>query len=236
MKVAVLQSNYIPWKGYFDIINRADIFIFYDDVQFTKKDWRTRNKIKTHGGLKWLSVPCLGSQHSLICEIKIDQSSNWQRKHWTTIVNSYGKAKYFNKYKHFFEELYLDKKWLWLSEFNQYTIMKISREILGINTEFKDSREFTLSNDKFKEDRWIPLLKQLNTREYILGPAAKNYLDEKTLINEGIKIHWMDYSGYSEYQQLYPPFEHHVSIIDLIFNVGADFLYYISNQNNAHNV
>ena len=221
--VAVIQSNYIPWKAYFDQINMADIFVFYDDVQYTKRDWRNRNRVKTPGGVKWLTIPCGQNTGRLICNVSIE-GSYWQKKHWKTICHSYTKSKYFRFYEAFFEELYLGRQWQNLSELNQTFIRRICREILGINTEFRDSRDFSLSPHLKKEDRWIELLRMMGATDFILGPSGRAYLNKdremKLKKEDGINVIWMDYSGYPEYTQLFPPFDHHVSIIDLIFNEG----------------
>jgi len=223
-KVAVIQSNYIPWKGYFDIINDVDLFIFYDAVQFTKNDWRNRNKIKTAKGASWLTIPVGRCIDRLICEVKIDDS-RWAKRHWETICQFYERAPYFKQYKDFFAEAYLKKNWASLSELNQFLIKHIAWDILGLKTEFKDSRDFKLSGGK--TDRLIGLLKKAGADVYYSGPAAKNYLEEEKFKANKIKLIYKDYTGYPEYPQLFPPFVHEVSILDLIFNVGPAAPYYI---------
>ena len=222
--VAMSQSNYIPWKGYFDMINLADEFIFYDDVQYTRQDWRNRNKIKTPKGLEWLSVPVGKDRKRLICEVEI-QDHDWQKQHWGKILSNYRTTPYFKDYRDFFEDIYLNRVWTNLSELNQYIIKKISVEIFGITTKFNDSRNFDLFGEK--EKRYIPLLKQLGVTEYISGPSAKSYLTNQMLENEGIVLTWMDYSDYPEYQQLFPPFKHDVTVLDLIFNEGPNSKLYL---------
>lgn len=224
-KIAILQSNYIPWKGYFDIINHVDEFFFHDDLQYTKNDWRNRNLIKTEKRTTWLTIPCGTNKNRLICEVKlIDQK--WQKTHWQQITKYYCKTKYWSVYKDFFEEIYLNKKWLLLSELNQTLIKAISWEILGIKTVFRDSREYNLV--KLKGDRVLELVKKANATSYLTGPSAKSYLNEYIFEKAGINVVWMDYSGYPEYKQLYPPFEHHVSIIDMIFNEGPETYKYMN--------
>lgn len=218
-KIAILQSNYIPWKGYFDLINIVDEFIFHDDVQYTHGDWRNRNKIKTQRGTAWLSVPCGKSEKRLICEVVLNDSS-WQKEHWAKIEANYKKTKYFNDYKDFFKDIYLGIKWENLSELNQYIIKKISKEILDIDTKFDDSRNYYLQSRK--ADRVLELLKKVDATVYLSGPSAKNYLEEDIFIQNNIGLEWMDYSGYNEYTQLHPPFNHEVSILDLIFNEGPN--------------
>jgi hypothetical protein len=222
--VVVLQSNYIPWKGYFDLIHDADMFIFYDDVQFTKNDWRNRNKIKTSQGAEWITVPVGADRDRLICEVEIKDAS-WQAKHWKTIQQNYGKCPHFSRYQAFFEDVYLGRNWNNLSELNQYLIRAISLDLLGIHTEFRDSREFHAPGQKL--DRLLELVIKAGADRYVSGPAAKDYIEPSRFVDAGIELVWKDYSGYPEYPQRYPPFEHGVSILDLLFNVGPDALWYI---------
>ena len=219
MKAAILQSNYIPWKGYFDLMNRADVFIIYDEVQYTKNDWRNRNKIKTANGLTWLTIPV--KQEKLSQRIIDTQVHNndWRRKHWNSITISYSRAPYFRQYRSLFEELYLNSSETYLSRIN-YSFFVAINEVLGINTKLVWSNELNLVEGK--SERLVDLCKKVGADEYISGPAAKDYLQTDLFEKENIKVSWMDYSGYTEYRQLYPPFEHGVSILDLIFNEGPE--------------
>ena len=223
-KVAVIQSNYIPWKGYFDIIHDVDVFVFYDDVQYTKNDWRNRNKIKTNQGLRWLTIPVGSQDNRLICEVELTNII-WARKHWATIKQSYSKAPYFTQYQSFFEYVYNEAKWSSLSELNQFLIRTISSEFLGIKTEFRDSRETCPIGEKL--DRLLDLLKKMSATLYLSGPTARGYIDEQRFVEAGIELVYKDYSGYPEYPQLFPPFEHQVSILDVLFNCGPEAPYYI---------
>jgi hypothetical protein len=216
-KVAVIQSNYIPWKGYFDIIHDVDLFIFYDDVQYTKNDWRNRNKVKTSQGLCWLTIPVGSREDRLIYEVEIVEGS-WTKKHWETIKQSYAKAPFFKKYQVFFESVYLDTKWTNLSELNQFLVKTISKEFLGIRTDFTDSRQYHAEGHKL--ERLINLLIKVDTELYISGPTARGYIEEKKFTEAGIELIFKDYSGYPEYPQLFPPLEHAVSILDVLFNCG----------------
>ncbi|MBD0379696.1 WbqC family protein [Paenibacillus sedimenti] len=222
--VSIIQSNYIPWKGYFDIINDSDLFVFYDDVQYTKNDWRNRNKIKTRNGASWLTIPVGSKFDRLIHEVEINDRT-WQTKHWKTLSLEYKDAPYFNMYKDFFRYIYFDIEWTNLSILNQYLIKHISREFLGINTTFKSSLEFNSHGQKL--DKLIDILIQAEADVYISGPAAKNYIDEKIFIDSGIKLVYKNYNSYPEYPQFHPPFEHGVTILDLLFQVGPEAPYYI---------
>jgi len=223
-KVAVLQSNYIPWKGYFDIINEVDLFIFYDDVQYTKNDWRNRNKVKSVSGSQWLTIPVSSSIDQLIYEVGF-QNSMWGIKHFKTLSALYSRAPFFKLYKPFLEDIYLNRQWKSLSEFNQFTIKFISTEILGITTKFKDSREFNCTGNKL--DRLLDLLTKAEAELYVSGPAAQDYIDSSRFESQNIELVYMDYSNYKEYDQLYPPFDHYVTILDLLFHLGPDSAEYI---------
>ena len=222
--VAILQSSYIPWKGYFDIINSVDEFVWYDDVQYTKNDWRNRNRIITANGTQWMTVPCSGKGGLLINQVEL-KNPRWQEKHWKTLSNAYSKAPYFSLYREFFEELYLGCQWKILYQMNRAFIEKISREILGINTIFNDSIDYDVQGGK--QDRLISLIEKSGATNYISGPAAKNYIDEDRFHQHNISIEWMDYSGYPSYPQIYGEFTHTVSILDLLFNVGDEAPWYI---------
>lgn len=217
-KIAILQSNYIPWRGYFDLINQVDVFVIYDEVQYTKNDWRNRNIIKTPNGPLWLTIPV--RQQNL--EQKINETrvslKNWNIKHWNAIKANYTKAPYFKQYEERFKELYLDINTDLLSEINLKFIFTIN-DILGIKTQIIDSLSLDLGGNK--NERLVDAVLKLNGTHYLSGPSAKNYLDTKLFEENNIQLEWMDYEGYSEYQQLFPPFSDTVSILDTIFSCGS---------------
>lgn len=220
MKVAVLQSNFIPWRGYFDMINDVDLFVFYDEVQYTKNDWRNRNKIYSQQGLSWISVPVEYSLGQTIIETKIKNSQPWQKEHWNKLENAYKKAPYWNMYKDFFYDAYFNKEWEFLYELNRYLIQHISKEFLGIKTEFADSRDFNSQGERAQ--KLLSLLLSIGTKDYVSGPAAKCYLPEEEFKKSGINVIWKDYSGYKDYKQIKEPFEPAVSILDILFNTGEE--------------
>ncbi len=219
-RIAILQSNYIPWKGYFDLINMVDEFILYDDMQYTRRDWRNRNKIKTPDGLKWLTIPVevKGKYFQSIRDTKISDPE-WGRKHWQTIRYNYAKAPFFSEFSERFEALYLDNEEVYLSKVNHQFIMTVN-DILGITTPIHWSDEFVLREGK--SERLLGICQDCGATEYLSGPAAQGYLDETLFQESGIDVSWMDYSGYREYPQLFPPFEHGVTILDLLFNMGYE--------------
>ena len=218
-RVVINQSNYIPWKGYFDLIHDADVFVFYDDVQFTKNDWRNRNLLKGPRGLQWLSVPVGRRVHRRISDVSV-APGQWQEQHWKTITQLYRRAPFFAAYAEAFRPIYLTRRWDRLSELNQHLIEKIARECLGITTEFVHSA--SIPSSRTGQDRVLDLLSALGATEYLSGPAGKAYLEPTRFDECGITLTWKDYSGYPEYAQFHPPFEHRVSVLDLLFQVGPD--------------
>lgn len=224
-KTAIVQSSYIPWKGYFDLINLVDTFILFDHVQYTRRDWRNRNKIKTPNGLLWLSIPVntKGKYLQKIMDITVSDP-NWNRKHWRSIMLNYSHAKYFQDYRGLFEDLYLNMKEQNLSRIN-FQFIKAICGILGIQTKLVWSYDYKFRPGK--NETLIDFCHQNDASIYLSGPSAKSYLDEDLFRSEGIAVEFMDYSGYPEYPQLYPPFDHQVSIIDLIFNAGPESTKYL---------
>lgn len=223
MRVAVIQSNYIPWRGYFDVINDVDLFVFYDDVQYTINDWRNRNKVKTANGVVWLTIPVGNQNDRRICDVEI-RDHTWARKHWLTIEQSYRRTPGFAEYGSTFKALY-ERQWSSLSELNQTFIRMIARDILGSETQMVDVRDFTLEGAR--ADRLLQLLKQVGATEYVSGPSARAYLDADYYLREGIRVHWMDYSSYPSYPQLHGPFEPGLSVVDLLMNAGTRATDYI---------
>src|SRR5260370_6724795 len=179
-RTAVVQSNYIPWKGYFDLINRVDEFVLFDDVQYTRRDWRNRNVIKTPSGLKWLTIPVevKGKYTQLIRETRI-ADPGWGKQHWTTLVHNYSRARYFKQYCELFEPLYLESTQVSLSLSNRAFIEAICG-VLGIKTRLTWSWEHPLP--KGKNERLLAVCKSVNAGTYLSGPSAKGYLDEKLLL------------------------------------------------------
>ncbi|MCE7996146.1 MAG: WbqC family protein [Roseivirga sp.] len=223
--VAITQSNYIPWKGYFQMMRKADVFVLYDTAQYTRRDWRNRNQIKTMNGRAWLTIPVKvkGNYYQPIAETRVSDP-RWAEKHWKTLKQTYGKAPYFSESEAFFEELYLGCESEYLSEIN-YRFLSGICDLLEIETEFRWSRDFDLSGDK--NERLINICRDLNATDYITGPAARAYMDESLFEEVQINVDWMDYSRYPEYSQINGPFVHAVSILDLIFNTGPKALEYM---------
>ena len=218
--VLITQSNYLPWKGYFHAIDKADEFIVLDEVQYTRRDWRNRNQVKTANGLQWLTIPVQvkGKYDQSIREVRVADQS-WRRKHWRTLVSSYSRAPCFDAVSAGFETFYREHQQETLSEINRYLIEHVCG-LLGIDTRITQSSDYAHGDGR--TGRLLDLCRQSGASVYLSGPAAKAYLDVERFNAEGIDVQWMDYSGYPPYPQLHGDFEHHVSIVDTLFHLGED--------------
>jgi hypothetical protein len=219
MKVAVLQSNYLPWKGYFDIINSVDVFVYYDEVQYTKNDWRNRNKLYGKNGEFWLTIPIhKDAVKQKISEVKIENPA-WQEQHFKSIYLTYKRSPFFYQIEPLIHEVYIEKKWELLIDIDRYLIEQIAK-MVGIQTKFIDSKSYDLQGDRV--ERLVNLLKQVGATTYLSGPSARNYLADKEYIftANDIDLVYKSYVGYKEYSQLCSPFLHGVSVIDVLANVN----------------
>ena len=217
--VAIVQSSYIPWKGYFDLINSVDEFILFDDRQFTKRDWRSRNRIKTAQGVAWLSIPVIskGKYTQRIDETEI-ADPKWTQRHWATIEHAYRHAPHFNVYGDLLRMLYLDCGEVLLSRVNRRFLEAVC-DVLGIRTHLTWSSAYIAGGAK--TERLVELCKAAGATRYLSGPTARAYLDERLFAEAHVELQYMDYSNYPPYEQLYPPFEHQVSIVDLLVHTGS---------------
>lgn len=219
-KIAILQSNYIPWKGYFDIIACVDEFILYDDMQFTRRDWRNRNQIKTPQGVQWLTIPVKvkGKYHQTIRETETD-GSQWANEHWKVLAQNYRRAPCYSEVASWLEPLYLTEQPTHLSQLNRRFIDAVCG-YLEIKTTIVNSWDYPLSEGK--SERLADLCVAAGGKEYVSGPAARDYIDETVFADRGVKLTWFDYAGYPEYPQLWGDFTHGVTILDLLFNCGKN--------------
>jgi WbqC-like protein family len=219
-RIAIVQSSYIPWKGYFDLINSVDEFVLFDDVQYTRRDWRNRNRIKTATGLAWLSIPVSskGQFEAPIKDIRVDDGS-WAARHWRTIKANYARAAYFRSYSAALEQLYLRCDESYLSAINRRFLAAVC-DILGIPTKLSWSWQYHIVDGK--TERLVSICQQAGASAYLSGPSAASYLDARQFQEAGIDLIYFDYRGYPPYRQLFPPFDHYVSVLDLILNEGPD--------------
>jgi hypothetical protein len=220
-RVAIVQSCYIPWKGYFDLIDRVDEFVLLDDAQFTKRDWRNRNRVKSPQGARWLTVPVQvkGRYLQRIDETLVSEP-DWAERHWKTLHHAYAAAPCFEEIRPAIEAAYTrvaDEPRL--SVVNRQLLEAIF-PLLGVETAVSWSTDYPGTGSK--TERLLEICRAADATEYVSGPSARAYLDEEAFAAHGIGVSWMDYEGYPEYEQLYPPFDHAVTVLDVLFHTGGE--------------
>ena len=207
------------------MMNMVDEFVFFEDVDYTRRDWRNRNIIPTPNGVSWLTVPVNKAERGTkIKDVTINQEIDWQRKHYLTITGFYKKAPYFEDFRFLIEDIYLHHHWEVLSDMNIYINQKIAG-VLGITTSFVNSAD--LHTNGTKDDKLIEICQRLEATHYLSGPSAKNYIIEEKFRNANVGLSYIKYEGYPEYKQLYGSFNHNVSVIDVLFNCGKNAPDYI---------
>jgi hypothetical protein len=220
VKCVILQPSYIPWRGYFHQIQKADIFVFLDDVQFDRHGWRNRNRIKTSQGTQWLTIPVVSKNAVVlgtpIHQIPICWDRPWSNSHWSTLRQAYNKAPYFDRYAPMLEKIYATGPSL-LADFTVDFTILLAQELGLQGKQFIRSSELNVSGKK--TDRLLGILERVGASHYISGPSAKDYLEPEKFQAAGIGLEYVEY-GYPEYEQLYPPFDPQVSILDLLFMKG----------------
>lgn len=227
MNVVILQPSYIPWRGYFHQIQKADLFVFYDCVQYDKNGWRNRNTIKMMQGSQWLSIPvktkgCVRDGKS-IKDVPIVWDDPWNKKHSQTIQQNYAKSPFLKTYLPLLEAIYSRRDAL-LADFTCSTTELIARELGIQHTKF--IRSSSIGAEGAKTDRLLTILKKVGATHYISGPSAQEYIEREKFDEAGISLEFMAYS-YREYPQLFGDFQPQVSILDLLFNVGPNAWQYI---------
>lgn len=226
MRLVALQSNYIPWKGYFDLLKGADLFVVYDSVQYTKNDWRNRNVLVGPNGSTWLTIPVQtsGRPTQRISEACVSDG-RWARKHWMTVVQALGKRPHFARYQQEWEAWFTEAAELpMLHDINLVFLRGIARQ-LSIATPIVDDTEYHTgfeASDGSATERLVALCESAGATTYITGPAGLNYMDLDAFRTANIAVEVIDYRGYPEYPQLSDPFTHGVSVLDLLANVGPD--------------
>ena len=232
MRCAIVQPSYIPWRGYFDLIRRSDVFVFLDDVQYDRRGWRNRNRIKTAAGSRWLTIPvhARGAQISgLPIHQVIMSGDQWPRRHLEALRRSYGRAPFFEQYSSWLERVYAAPPER-LADFTIATTEELAA-MLGLSgTRFVRSSELNVSGRK--TERLLAVLETIGATRYLSGPSARAYIDEQQFAGAGIALEWMEYD-YPEYPQLHPPYDPHVTILDLLFMTGDRASDYIRPRHQA---
>jgi hypothetical protein len=220
VRICIIQSCYIPWKGFFDLIGRCDEYVIYDSAQYVKRHWHNRNRIKTANGIDWLTIPVItkGRFEQRIDEVEIEKP--WAEKHWRALELAYKRAPYFQQLapevKGWYERA--DKQPL-LTEVNAIFLHGIAG-LLGLKTRIVTDAAYAAEG--VKTERLLAVCRAAGANRYLSGPSAKEYFDETIFASAGIAVEWMDYAGYPEYSQLHGSYEHAVTALDLLFNTGPD--------------
>lgn len=219
MIIAAHQPQYIPWIGYFHKIAHSDAFVYLDNVQYKKREFQNRNKIRTKDGWMWLTVPVVtkGRYYQGLFEVEIDDGFSWRNDHWKGIELNYRKARHFAEHKDFFNNVY-SNKWEKLVDLNA----RIIDYLLGaFQIKLPIYYGSKLDIPGTKTDRIIQICKKLNADTYLSGQGARRYLEEGKFEKAGIKLVWQDFV-HPEYPQAYEGFQPYMSVIDLLFNCGSE--------------
>jgi hypothetical protein len=228
MRICIIQSCYIPWKGFFDLVGRCRQYVIYDSAQYSKGHWYNRNRIKTGHGSRWLTIPVSTADRltQSIDEVKI--AKPWADEHWRLIELSYKNAPSFDEVgplvKHWYERA---EKEALLTNVNLIFLKGIA-QFLGVQTEMVRDRSYPVQGARM--ERLLSIVRAAGADRYLSGPAAKDYFDEAMFASEGVTTEWMDYSDYLEYSQLHGAFEHTVSVLDLMFNAGTNARDYLKSE------
>ena len=221
MRGCILQPGYLPWLGFFEQFLFSEIFVFLDDVQYTKQDWRNRNRVRTNAkqGWTWLTVPVkMDSMRSKINEVKIDYRQNWIKKHLNIIRNNYQKTRYFEEVFSIIQEN-IEKRFLYLSDLNVSLVLSIG-EYLNIHRNTMLSSRLEI-REQDRNLRLIQTCKQVGITHFYDGEKAKDFLDPALFKANGIEVEFQVYK-HPTYKQCYEPFVSHLSAVDLLFLYGKE--------------
>lgn len=215
--LGMMQPTYLPWLGYFEMMDRSDVFVLLDDVQFSRRSWHQRNRVKGPNGPEWLSVPSLsiGHQYQRIDEIHIDSTQPWAAQHWKSIERWYGKAQYFGDYRAALFELY-QRDWKKLEDFT-VTLMMAICDMLGIRTRLQRSAELGVASSG--NQRLIDICHRLGGFRIYDTAGAAVFIDQQMMRAAGIEVVFQEYA-HPVYRQLHGEFVSHMGIIDLLLNEG----------------
>ncbi|MBR0756679.1 WbqC family protein [Bradyrhizobium jicamae] len=228
MRICIIQSCYIPWKGFFDLIGRCDAYVVFDSAQYVKRHWHNRNRIKTANGPIWLTIPVVvkGRFEQPINEVEIEKP--WAEKHWHAIELAYRRASFFDSIgpivRGWYEAAERERR---LTDVNMIFLRGIA-ELLGLKTVM--TMDTAYPAEGVKTERLLAIARAAGATRYLSGPSARAYFDETLFSAAGVAAEWMNYDGYPEYRQLHGPFEHAVTTLDLLFNVGPEAPHYLQRQ------
>ena len=219
--VTIHQPNYLPWVGFFQKVSMADIFVILDTALFTKNGFIHRNKIRTKNGWRWLTIPISNKFKGVpIKDVLLPQDKKWRSQHWNLILGNYGKARYFKEYKEFFEGVYKNMPYKTLGELNE-AIIRYLLKLFDIKPVIVRSSNMDISEELHKTDLNLKIVKKVGGDVYISGIGGKKYLDVEKFTKNRVTVKFFEFEPF-EYPQRWPGFEPYMSVIDLLFNVGAE--------------
>jgi len=219
MIVAVHQPQYLPWLGYFDKMDRADVFVLLDNVQFKKNEWQNRNRIKTSQGWQWLTVPVKYRFPQKVKEVEINNQVKWGHKHLQALRTNYLKTGYFGDHRPFFEEIFA-RDWIRLVDLN-VCIIDYLRDTLGISTQIRMASKMALSEEP--NQRLIDICREVGADMYLAGAGGRDYMDLSAFERAGLRVEFQEYI-HPVYPQLFGDFQPNMSVVDLLFNCGPESL------------
>jgi len=220
MIVAIHQPQFMPWLGYFDKIDKADVFCFLDNVQYKKNEWQNRNRLKAAQGKQWLTVPVRFRFPQTIYEVEINNNEKWRRKHLQALHTNYRKASYFNSYFGVFEDIY-SREWRNLSDLNIYTTLQLMAALGLEQTQTVRASELTLSDEPTQ--RLIDICHVHGGDVYLAGEGGASYMAMERFEGSGIDVVFQEFR-HPSYDQLYGTFVSHLSVVDLLFCCGPESL------------
>lgn len=223
----ILQPSYVPWRGYFDLVHQADVFVFYDDVQYDKHGWRNRNRVKTAQGTQWMTIPVRAAgnvdEGLRILDVKTNPAARWAKKHAQTLRQSYARAPHFTEFAPLVDEIYAESTES-LCEFTIASTVRLARALGVEHTRFVRASELGVGGER--SPRLVEIVRAVGATRYLSGPSAAAYLEPERFVAAGLELAYAEYD-YPEYPQLHPPYDGAVTIWDTLFMLGAEAPDYI---------
>lgn len=219
-RIAIIQSCYVPWRGFFDLVSRCDEYVIYDQAAYSKGHWHNRNLIPTHGGLRWMTIPVISHDRLGQPIEDVEIAAPWAERHWRLLEQAYARAAGFEQVapglRLIYEEAARQRR---LTDINEMFLRALI-ERLGIDTQITRDHAYRLHGAR--SERVLSACLCAGATHYLSGPSARAYLDLALFAEAGVCVEWMDYGAYPDYSQPHPPFVGEVSVLDLLFNTGLD--------------
>jgi len=218
--ISVHQPHYLPWLGYFDKIAASDLFVLLDNVQYKKREYQNRNKIRTRQGVKWLTVPVAttGKYEQMTGEVEIESGASWREKHLETLRHAYSSAPHFKRVFEELEELYMGREWARLAEINSAMLAWFMKEM---EIETRVALESELGTGGLSTERIVNICRAVGADVYLSGSGGRDYMDEALFEKAGLKLEYQKYE-HPVYPQVHGGFEPFMGIVDLLFNAGKN--------------